>query len=160
MSKVVLMKVTGGYMLPVTQQDVEALAKIKEGDGIECSFTKKRQLWYHKKFFALLNYAYDVWEPPEVKWQIREADEPVTAVKNFERYRKDIIIKAGYYEIVVNLKGEARAEAQSISFDNMDEDAFSMLFGKVLGVIIDLVLRNYTDDDIDRVIENLEAFNP
>ncbi len=159
MGEVTLMKVTGGYMLPVTKQDVEALEKIKAGDGIKCKFVRKRNLWFHKKFFALLNYAYDIWEPPEVKWQIRKDKDPVTAEKNFERFRKDITIKAGYYTIVMTLKGEARAEADSISFDSMDEDEFAQVYGKVLNVIMKLVLTNYTEQDINRVIENLEGFD-
>ena len=41
----------------------EALRKIKTGSVVECDIVKKRNPRFHRKFFALLNFAYDQWEP-------------------------------------------------------------------------------------------------
>ncbi|WP_333609473.1 DUF1367 family protein [Arsukibacterium sp.] len=51
---------------PVTQHDVDELAKLKVGQGVKVTITqvKPRSLQHHKLFFGgLVELAYDAWEP-------------------------------------------------------------------------------------------------
>lgn len=153
MTDIVLIKRPGDYLVPATEMDRQLLERIKIGEGITCNFRRKRSLWQHRKFFALMHFAFDCWEPthePEYKG--------LPVVKEFNRFRKDVTIAAEYVDYVPNLRGEIRAQAKSISFDSMDEDEFGALYYRVADVLIAWVLKRYTRDDIDRVVDELVRF--
>lgn len=126
---VTLIKTMNGFM-PYDPQSGEWAEKIKAGQVIRGKFTKMRNAAFHRKFFALLNLAYEYWEPGEIDSKYGKPE------KNFERFRKDLTILAGYYDTVINIKGEVRVEAKSISFASMDNDEFEKLYNAVLDVVL------------------------
>lgn len=136
-----------GCFVPATLQDEQKLDRIKIGDCITVPFKAKRNGQFHKKFFALLEYAFSIWEPEEGLPE-----------KNFERFRKDITILAGYYHEVPRIDGTTRVTAKSISFAKMDEDEFSLLYESTITTLLKFVLKNYTRDDINRVLNNVAEF--
>ena len=153
MTEIVLIKRPGDYLVPATELDRQRLERIKAGEGITCTFKRKRSLWQHRKFFALLNFAFDCWEP------VHEQEfKGLPVTKEFERFRKDVTIAAGYVDYVVNLRGETRAEAKSVAFDSMDEDEFAALYYRVAETLIAMVLKRYTREDIDHVVAELTRF--
>lgn len=152
MGDMCFMKAPGGALVPADEQTRETLARWKLGQGVRVKATRMRDLIRHRKFFAMLNLGFEAWEPPELEYK----GAPV--VKNFERFRKDVTIAAGFYEAVANLKGEVRAEAKSISFDSMDEDEFLDVYSKVADVLLQRVLRTYTREDLDKVVEEMLRF--
>jgi hypothetical protein len=62
MSKVNLIR-NGRSFAPATEQDEELLKRVRTGEIIACEFTKPRNPKFHRKFFALLNLAYEYWVP-------------------------------------------------------------------------------------------------
>ena len=152
MTDIVLIKTVNGALIPADPQAAEFIGKLKLGAGVTGTFKKQRNHAFHKKFFALLNLAYDAWEPEVKEYR------GLKVQKNFERFRKDIIIACGYYDVTVNLKGDVRAEAKSISFGKMDDYEFAELYSKAINVILSRILTNYTRDDLDRVVEELMHF--
>lgn len=72
--------------------------------------------------------------------------------KKRERFRKDLIILAGFYEPTVNIRSEVRLEAKSISFAVMDEIEFERLYNATVDVILRRILTRYTRQDLDDVI--------
>ena len=142
-----LKKLPNGTLAPDDEETVEALSKLKVGEVIAGKYTRPRNVHFHRKLFALLHYAFDMWEP-----------DPALPEKNFERFRKDVTCLAGYYYEVVNLRGEVRAEPQSISFAAMDELEFGRLYEAVLQVLLKWVLKTHTREDVDRVMTHLLEF--
>ena len=140
-------------LMPASHQDQELLGGIKAGQGVTVTLKKKRHIQFHRKYFALLNLGFDAWEVSEQEYK------GVSVEKNFERFRKDIVILAGFYTPVTNIKGETRLEAKSISFSNMKENEFNKLYKKTIDVLLKRVLKNYTADDVDRVVNELLNFN-
>ena len=150
---------TGYGLLPAHQEDLDAIKKLPNGQPMRCKITRIRNVQFHRKYFALLNHAFDCWEPPEGilgGFDPSSTTSPIT--KNFERFRKDIIILCGFYESVWRVDGIAVLEPQSISFAKMDEDEFETLFTKTIDVICKHVLTNYTGDELRRVIDEILAF--
>lgn len=137
---------------PTHEPDMEALKKFKLGDTVRAEVVRPRNLKFHRKFFALLNVAFEAWETPTTEFR------GLPVQKNFKRFRKDCIIAAGFYDPVHNLKGEVRAEAHSIAFGNMSEDEFEKLYSAVADVILQQVLRNYTRGDLDAVVAEVMGF--
>ena len=60
--KLSFIKANGG-LAPADPSTEQALQKIKTGSVVECDITRKRNPRFHRKFFALLNFTYDRWEP-------------------------------------------------------------------------------------------------
>lgn len=152
MSELFCMKVKtrNGYALsPAHDTDLEAIKSLPTGQPLRCKITRIRNVDHHRKYFALLNYAFDVWEPPDNH----------VGEKNFDRFRKDIIILAGFYNSYIRLNGDTRLEAKSISFANMGQDEFEQLYDKTIDVIIKYALTNYTGDELRSVVDQVMEFD-
>jgi len=140
---------TGNGLMPAQSHDRLLLDKIKAGTPVRMTYKRVRNYSFHKKYFALLNFAFDYWEPPDNQ----------VAEKNFNRFRKDIIILAGFYEQYVRIDGSTRLEAKSISFASMDEDEFEELYTKTIDVIIKYICTQYTGEMLRQVVEMAEGFD-
>jgi len=140
-----------GVLMPATEEDERKLGRFASGSLVSGEYRQVRNPQFHRKFFALLNLGFEAFEP--------EATHHGRIVqKDFDRFRKDCIIQAGFYDLVANLKCEVRADAKSISFGSMSEDEFGRVYNAVANVILQRVLTNYTRDDLDEVIEKVIEF--
>jgi hypothetical protein len=145
--EIILKKVSGG-LLPANAAEAEKLHSFKAGAGVRCKVTRVRNYQFLKKYFALLNLAYDYWEP----------EENLVGEKNFERFRSDVIILAGFYEAYVRVDGSTRIEPKSISFGSMSEDEFSDLYTKTIDALVKHVLPRFTGDELRDLVRAIEDF--
>lgn len=151
MSEIFLQKMGNG-LFPAYESDAEKLEKYPHDVFLRAEVSRPRNYKFHRKFYALLNAGYAAWEPPENEYK------GLPAQKQFERFRKDCVIAAGYYDVVTNIKGDVRLEAKSISFAEMDDTEFAALYNAVINVLLQRVLNNYTREDLDQVVERLIGF--
>ena len=149
MTEIVLVKRADGALVPADQEASDLLVKVKPGEAARATIKRARNLKHHRKMMALLRLAFDGWEPGELEYK----GEPVE--KNFERFRHDIVILAGYYTQVANIRGEVRFEARSLNFASMGQDEFAELYDKVVTVILRRVLTTYKREDVDEVVEKI-----
>lgn len=152
MTDIVLMKAAGGVLVPADQQAADYIAKLKMGTAVTATVRRQRNPKFHRKFFALLNFAFDAWEPAGNTYKGQQVG------KNFDQFRNDVVVLAGHYEMAVTLKGDTRLTAKSISFGSMGEDEFEELYGSTINVVLQRILTNYTREDLDHVINQLLAF--
>lgn len=152
MKEIVLTKVASGVLAPIDPQAAEYISKLKLGQGVTAAIKRHRNPAFHRKFFALLNLAYETWEPIEATYKGQVVG------KNFDQFRNDVLCLAGHFEMAVNLRGETRVTAKSISFSNMDQDEFETVYSSVANVILQRILTTYTRDDLDAVIDRLMGF--
>ena len=150
--KITLIKRIDGVLSPASEQDIAYIESLKCGQGVTAEIKRTRNVQFHRKLFALLNYAYDSWEPEsqEYKGQLVQ--------KNFDRFRADITIMAGFYTSAVNLNGDVRLTPKSISFANMEQQDFDQLYNSIITVILSKVLCNYTRNDLDAVVDNIMGY--
>lgn len=147
-----LIKLANGVFSPATAQDHAAFERVKMGRVIAVEWSQPRNYQFLRKFFALLNVAYESWEPEDKLYK----GEPVA--KNFDQFRNDVVVLAGYYETTVTMRGDVRLIAKSISFASMGQDEFTALYDAVANVILSRVLRTYTREDLDTVVEKILGF--
>lgn len=135
-------------------QTQEVFDRLRMGEAMHGDFRKMRNPKFHRKFFALLNLAFDYWEPGEINSKYGKPE------KNFDRFRKDAIILAGFYHIVARLDGSTRVEADSISFAKMDDDEFSKVYNGVLDVFLKRIpqIAKMGEDEVNRIVDQLIAF--
>lgn len=142
-------KTAHGYaLMPAHQSDLEEIKKLPVHQPVRVKVTRIRNVDHHRKWWALVNYAFDVWEPPD----------EYLGEKNLDRFRKDVIILAGFYEKHWRLDGTLRIEPRSISFSSMSQDKFDELYAKTFEVINKHVLKTYSGEELQRVMRELEEF--
>ena len=143
-------KLPNASFIPASEDDAELLSKVKVGETVRLTLTRPRNLAFHRKYFALLNLAFDYWTPPEGK-----AMKGVEPERNFDTFRHDIAILCGYYDATYRLNGDVRLEAKSISFGSMSEDDFEKLYSATITVVINRVCVSYTENELRRQVEDL-----
>jgi hypothetical protein len=126
----------------------EMLEKYRFGDRLLCKITKPRNPLFHKKFFKLLQVGFNYWEPGEINSKYGKPE------KNFDQFRKDVTILAGFYTVVTRLDGSVRVEPKSISFASMDEEEFERLYSNVLNVLLEKIFIGYTEKSVREMAEN------
>jgi len=117
--KLLVIKTPRG-LLPVYDSDLENYCKIPMNEEFEIEYTKKRNLKFHKKYFALMKLAFE-----------NQQD-----YRSLNDMRRDIAIVSGFYDEVVNkITGEILKVAKSISFSNCDENEFNEIYTASKNVI-------------------------
>lgn len=144
-----------GILMPSSESDEEIILSLANGETIKCALSKPRNVQFHRLYFALLDVLYNIFDPevPEDKWY-----NGVKPVKNRTRFRKDIAIATGHYELVVNVKGEVRAEAKSISFASMDDLEFSQLYSNTIDYGLAKIAVGYDRKQIDNWVAQIMDF--
>jgi len=139
-------------LVPVDQAGADALKKFKPNSEIKCVISQPRNIGFHRKFFSLLDVAFNAWDYTEIEHK------GVKIAKNRDRFRKDLTIMCGHYDIVPALSGGIRLEAKSISFANMSQDEFERLYSEAIDIILQKVLTGYTKDDLDEQVQRVLGF--
>jgi hypothetical protein len=153
--KVYLQKNHAG-LIPVSPEAKDWFDKLKEGQFITVDAAKTRNYMLLRKYFALLNIAYDNWKQPEN--QVKVAGQMVTPAKNFEQFRGDLTLLCGYYETVFRLDGGFRHVPKSISFANMSEEDFNKLYQTTITVLIEYVYPTLGVDDVKEIVDTYLTF--
>jgi len=152
-AEIVLMKTAGGVLAPVDQAGIDYLQKLKVGAGVSVTIKRHNNVKYHRKLFALANYAFDCWEPQAIEHRGQVVE------KQFDQFRDDITILAGFYSTRVRLDGTVRLIADSWSFAKMDDDKKEALFNGIINAVLKHILTKSTREDIDNIIENLLRYD-
>ncbi len=136
-----------GGLVPSLDNDVEKFRRFKNGEVVKGEFTVPRNSAFHRKYMALLNIGYDAWN-----------EDHKNKDRSFERFRKDIVILAGYYDYSFGPRGGMTVEAKSISFAKMNEEDFEKLYSKTINVLLEKILTEYTKDNLDDTVQQVLGF--
>jgi len=161
-SEIMLVKLPDGKLEGLSDTDKLAYKRFKSRlknleAGELCTIEAKlpRNSRYHRKFFAMLNLGFEAWEPQRQHKSYK--GKPVT--KNFERFRSDVLILAGYYEQTFCLDGKLKLEAKSISFASMEQPDFEAVYNAVLDVLLADVLKTYAGrEEVNQVVDRMLRF--
>lgn len=152
-----LVRVPNGYAFADGRSAKEG-EKHRLGERVIAEVKKPRSHAFHRKFFALLQFAFDYWEPGDAATPAEYHGMPIE--KSFDRFRDDVIVLAGFGTPVWNARGELRLVPRSVSFAAMDAEEFERLYSASVDVCMRLVLRSkgFTREALDRAVEELEKF--
>ena len=149
----------GGSFVPASDEDKEFADKIGAGEVVKLKMTRMRNYRFFKKWMSLVRLAFDFWEPPELpndpekRWM-----KNITPEKNFDRFRKDLTIRAGYYDATYRLDGSVRIEAKSVSWGSMSEDEFEKLYSATIDVVLDQIYKNETAETLEYLVDQVMAY--
>ncbi|WP_313109106.1 DUF1367 family protein [Atlantibacter sp.] len=144
-----LVKHPGGLFSPASDSDLERLQRFKNGETYTAEIKLTRNPAHHRKAFAFFNFCFAHWVAD------RAGLEHMDEHSQFDRFRKDLTILAGFYEQTVRLNGEVRTEAQSLAFSNMDQEQFERCYSALINAAIKHVFAGTADPAI---LNRLQSF--
>lgn len=148
-----LVKASGGYLIPASRQDRDEIdEKLHNGAVYRAEVVKERNSRFHRKVLSLLRYAFDNWTPEPVEGLA------MPPIKDFDNFREQITIAAGYGYPVFNPDGSFVMKAESISFANMEEIKFEDLFSSYVDTLLAGVLKGHAREDIDSFVNTILGY--
>lgn len=145
----------GPALIAADQQTADYIAGLKMGEGVTGEFRKARNIRFHRRLFALLQFAFSYWEPIASEYK----GQPVA--KEFDRFRKDVLILSGFGRPVYNVRGEVRMEAESLSFSAMDDARFAEVYKAILDTVWRHIMSKsgfLTVEDVDNAVNELMSY--
>ena len=133
-------------LIPADDETADYLTTIKTGTYFKSDITKTRNYKFHKKVFAFFNFCFDHWAA-EINYQYM--DEPAQK----KAFRKQLTILAGYGTPITNIRNLGVSyEAQSLSYENMDEDTFRECFTALTQAAMDGIFRSADERIYNKLI--------
>ncbi len=134
--KAFLIKDNDNSLIPADDETWAYLDKLKPGAVVKQEIVKVRDYEQHKRFFSFLKTTFDMQE----------------FFTEFEAYRYWLVLKCGYFDIIIAPNGKQVFKPRSISFESMDEDEFKKLFSTAIDVFLKELGRGMTDEELLQVI--------
>jgi hypothetical protein len=118
--------------------------KLHPGDFIRIETWKKRNILFHRKFFAFLNTV--IYFLPE--------DEKYDRFRNIDYLREELMIIIGEVDIHIRFDGEQHLKAKSISFKSMDNEKFEHVYSLCIDAVLKYFLHNISKDNFEKYLLN------
>lgn len=115
--KIEMIKHPGGVLCPASDMELEKLNKFKTNEHYEIDIKLTRNPKFLRKAMLFFKYCFNYWSGNEVHAYCSEKEQ-------FDRFRKDLTILAGFYIQSVRINGTIRVEAESLAFSSMSEERF------------------------------------
>ncbi len=146
-------------LIAACEEAADWLRKKKLGATLLVEPREMRNGAYFRRWWALVKFSFDHWS--ESVQTIEYNGQPV--LPDFERFRKDVTISAGFYRAVVNLKGELRIEPESLKWSSMSEERFDQLYSATIQVMLKRVFngeicKTWTESELRAVVDQVLEF--
>ena len=129
-------------LVPYGDEDYEEKKKLKDGTTYSVEIRVARNLDFHRKYFAMISYAWDF---------LNEAETATFRTK--ENFRKYLEISAGHCEVIYHPRLQEFVEIpKSISFGSMDNTEFDNLYQRVKDVVFSLIGGRVSEDEFERLV--------
>lgn len=141
-------------MEAATDEGVAFLSKCKLGADILIDARRPRNYAFHKRIFALIKFAYENTELPEVEFN-GEMLSP-----NLDGFRKALIIRSGFYTVEVDpFSHRLSMIADSINYKKCSQEKAERIYSAMLDRIAkDLFDGNYTREELEKISETYLGF--
>lgn len=133
--KLDFIKLAGGALAPANDDTVESMKRFKNNEQMQVDVTMPRNIDFHRKAFALANKAFAHWCADGTKDQYK------THKTQFESFREQLTILAGYFDEVYAIDGSVRLIAKSWSFGNMTQEQFEHFYSALWQAIANNVVQ-------------------
>lgn len=143
--KINLVRRNDSSFIPASEYDKQAALKIKKGTVVEASIKVLRNYKLLRKFFAMINTAWEF---------LTEAQQKVFS-NSKDAFRHTLTVSAGYCDLV-QLSPEKGAVLipKSIAFDKMTEAEFEKLYDAVLDEVFKRFLSDKNKDAFFEAMKN------
>jgi len=129
-----MINVCGQGFVPATAEDSELLGPVRLGQVLRMRISMPRNPGNHSRYFRFLSDAFSMQESYE----------------NKEHFRKMLQVAAGHCDEVIGFDGKVTYIPRSISWADLDEFEFRLLFSQVIDAFI--AWSELDDDNLRQII--------
>lgn len=141
MATEIVFRKIGGMAVPATEYDQQLFREtVKHGANFKAQVTQGRNLEYHKRYMAMINFV----------WTHTDASNDFVSVRHF---RKMAEMHAGHFEAVVSMNGKTVYWPKSISFARCDETEFRDIAKGVYRLLWEKYFQSDESMNYDRIME-------
>ena len=124
--KYTMIKHPGGSFSPIDDMEAEALSNLPNA-SYEVEIKRSRNPAFHGKMFAFLGFCFAHWKSDR---------EFMDEKGQFDVFRKNLTVLAGFYNEYYTIGDTVRIEAKSLSYSNMDQAEFEQCYNALISVAI------------------------
>ena len=136
MTKCWMKKCLGQKLEPSDEIALSYIKKLKPGADVEVDIRQPRNIKFHRKWMALAKIVFDNQD----------------VYDDFEAFRKELTMRAGFWEEHVHVTGKVSYVAKSIAFGSMDEIEFSEMYEKSIQAALDHFIPGTDRADLEEAI--------
>jgi len=125
--KIVLTKQFGGVLIPSSEVEAKRMGRFKNGELYEIEIKLTRNPSFHGKVFTFFTFCFNYW---------RSDREFMNEEAQFDVFRKNMTVLAGYRDEFYKIDGSVRVEAKSISYSKMGQEEFEALYSALINVAL------------------------
>jgi hypothetical protein len=142
MAKYNYIKTHGGVLIPADEDEAERMTSFKNGEMYQVEIKRSRNPHFHRKMFSFFSFCFKYWCADNSKYEL------MTNEAQKKEHRNNLTIIAGYYDTVVDVRGETHYRAQSLSYENMDQEEFEQCCSAMINAALRTIFKNVTDKNI------------
>lgn len=159
MSEILAICTSTRLLAPADDEAREVMRKWKIGALIRIEAKQMRNGPFFRKWWALVQLGFDYWSETCVLMEYKGQ----RVMPDFEHFRKDVTILAGFHHPVWNIKGEMRVDADSLKWASMDEAQFTKLYDATITTLLRMVFngknaRKWSEEELRMATEKVLAF--
>ena len=144
-----MIKQPGGLLLPASDGDAERLERFKSGAIYPIEIKQARNPAFHGKVFAFMQFCFEHWSADKTDARFK------TSAAQFDTFRKNLTVLAGYKDVTFTIDGRLRVEAKSLAFANMEQAEFEECYSALINAALAHVFNNTKDQ---RILNQLMSF--
>ena len=141
--KITMLKFHGGQLSPANEMAAEALEKFKNGEQYEIDIKLTRNPKFHAKVFAFFKFCFEHWV----------SDKEFMAEKGqFDCFRQNLTVLAGYYDTFHTISGDTRIVAKSLAYASMSPEDFEACYKALIAAAMRTIFKDCGPDVENRLI--------
>jgi hypothetical protein len=128
-----MIKSPGGTLTPASDIEAEKLTALKTGELYNVEIKRHRNPQFHRKVFEFMNFCFHHWKSD------REfMNEPA----QFDVFRKNLTVIAGYYDEFYTISGSVRIEAKSLAYSSMSQEEFEDFYSALIAAAMRTIFKD------------------
>ena len=136
--KIILEK-NNGALCPVSDIEKSKIDKLNPDGYYQVSIPLKRNYQFLKKVMKFFNFCFEHWDGEKVH-------EFASVSQQFESFRKQLTILAGYKVVTYKINGKMIIDAQSLSYESMSEEKFQEFYKDLTVADMKYIFKEKQDD--------------
>lgn len=133
--KIEFTKQVGGVLVPASEREAERMIRFQNGGQYTVEIKTARNPKFHRKMFNFLNFCWDHWSAENSGLEF--ADEAT----QFDTFRRNLTVLAGFREVSYTIDGRIRVEAKSLSYSSMDGEEFSRCYNAMINAAMQHIFK-------------------
>ncbi|WP_140919049.1 DUF1367 family protein [Limnobaculum xujianqingii] len=137
-----MVKGAGGVFVPVDDMTAGKLTKFKNGEVYPVEVKLVRNPQFHRKVFAFFQFCFKHWSGEKADLEFMDES------AQFNTFRKNLTVLAGYKDITYTIDGRMRVEAKSLAYGNMEQPEFEECYSALINAAIKHIFGNTKDQNV------------